>query len=82
MFDAEEADKADDGEVGACGGLLESTRVDKSLGVNVGVEYEKEVVSVGEIDKVEADCCETEDKWCDDGVGDGCDESVENFGYA
>ena len=53
----EETEEADDGEVDASGGLLEGAWVDQALGVNVRVVDVEEIVAVGQINQIEADCC-------------------------
>lgn len=52
-----ETEQTYDGEVDAGGGLLEGAWVDQALGVDVGVVDVEEVVAIGQIDEIEADCC-------------------------
>lgn len=77
-FDAEQADEADDGEVGAGGGLLQSARVDETLGVDAGVDDEQKIVAISEVDEVETNGRETEDKRRDDRIGDCCQRISQN----
>lgn len=70
--DTEEPDEADDGEVGACGGLLQRSGVDETFGVDVGVEDEEQVVAIGEVDEVETDSREAKNQGCNDRVRDSC----------
>ena len=46
-FDAEKSDKADDGKIGACRGLLQGPRVDETFRVNVRVDDKEKIVSIG-----------------------------------
>lgn len=71
-FDAEKADQADDGEVTTCRGLLQGARVDETFCIDPRMDNEEKVVSVGKVDKVQANGCESHDKRCNDRVRYGC----------
>lgn len=71
-LDTEKPDEADDGEVGAGSGLLQCSRIHETLGVDVGVEDEEEVIAIGKVDEVETDSREAENERCNDRVRDSC----------
>ena len=56
---------------------MEGARVDEAFGVDLGVGYEENIVSVGEVEEGHADGCEAQDERGDAGVGDACNVSLE-----
>ncbi len=60
-FDTEKTDEADNSEVRTGRGLLQRSRVDKALGIDVGVENEEQVVPIGQVDQVKSDGSEAKD---------------------
>lgn len=71
-FDAKKADQADDGEVTTGGRLLQGARVDEAFSVDVGMHDEKKVVSVGKVDEVQPNACESHNEGCNDRIRDSC----------
>ena len=55
LGDTEETDHADDCQVNAGGGLLESPRINKPLGIDIRVVNEQQIVPVGQIDQEQPD---------------------------
>ena len=70
--DSEETNHADLCKVDAGRQVLEGTWVDETLGVNLGVCDEKDVVAVCQIEEENTDGCETEDEGCNHRVGNSC----------
>lgn len=70
-FDAKEPNQANDGEIAACGCLLEGARINESLGVYVCIENEEKIVAVGQVDEVETNSRKAQDKGGNYRVGDG-----------
>lgn len=70
-FDAKETNQANDGEIAACGCLLQGARVDEALGVYVCIEDEEKVIAVGQVDEVETNGREAQDKRGNYRVSDG-----------
>ena len=49
-LDTEKSDETNNGKIGASGGLLQSSRVDKTLGIDIGAVDEKKVIAEGHVD--------------------------------
>lgn len=64
-FDSKQSDQTDDGKVDSSCCLLQSARVDKTLGVDVGIEHIQHVVTISQIDQVESHGCKAHDQWLD-----------------
>ncbi len=71
-LDTEKPNETNDGKVGTSSGLLQSSRINKTLCVNARIGYEKKVVAVGQVYQVETDGREAKDKWCNDRIRDSC----------
>lgn len=56
--DGKESHQAELGDVETDKQMLQCPRIDASFGVDVGIAYEEEVVTVGQVEQVEADCGE------------------------
>ena len=73
-FDSKQSDQTDDGEVNSSRCLLQSAWVDETLGVDIGIVHIQHVVTVSQVDQIEADGCKSQDQRCNDRVGDCCQE--------
>lgn len=69
-FDSEQSDETNDGEVDSSCCLLQCAWVDKTLGVDVGIEHIQHVVPISQVDQIKADGCKSQDQRCNDRVGD------------
>ena len=79
LRDGKQTDQADHGEIDTDCGLLKSARIDKTLRVDIGVEDEKKVVPIGEVDQVQSKGSESKDQGCNDRVRNCCLESVKTI---
>lgn len=56
--------------------MTESLGVDTSLGINLSVVDEEEIVAESEVEEIETDGGEEKDQWCDNGIADSNDKQV------
>jgi hypothetical protein len=73
-----ESDETDFCDVDTGQKLLEGTRVDQALGIDVAVGDEEDVVSIRGIEQGHSDGCKAENERCNTGVGDTCDRLVKS----
>ena len=68
-FDSKQSNQTDDGEVDSSCCLLESAWIDETLRVDIGIKHVQHVVTISQVDQVEANCCESQDQRCNHRVG-------------